>query len=108
MELPKLDGDVDLDALDLEVLPWLMNFGESESTNNEEQEAQLSHSEEKPYTCDFCDRGFSHRDGLKKHRRIHTGEKPYECDFCHKRFAQSSTLGGHRTIPLRNGTAKIR
>ena len=45
MELPKLEGDVDLDSLDFEVLPWLMN--KSEFTDNEKQQG---HTEEKPHT----------------------------------------------------------
>lgn len=48
MELPKLDGDVDLDALDFEVLPWLMNFGKF--TKNEEP-----NTEERPYKCETCE-----------------------------------------------------
>ena len=89
MELPKLDYDVDLDALDFEVLPWLMNFGEF--TDNEEDQP---YTEEKPYHCESCDKRFTRSADLKRHKRTHTGEKPYECEFCQKRFAQSSTLSG--------------
>ena len=90
MDLPKLDCDVDLDALDFEVLPWLMNFGEF--TNNE------LNNEEKPYKCDLCSKRFKRRYDLKKHRRTHTCEKPYECEICHKQFTQSSSLARHRRI----------
>ena len=48
MEVSKLDGDVDLDTLDFEVLPWLMNFGEFTNSDSE------LNNEEKPYKCDFC------------------------------------------------------
>ena len=34
---------------------------------------------------------FSRSDHLAVHERTHTGDKPYECDVCNKRFSQSST-----------------
>ena len=88
MELPKLDCDVDLDALDFEVLPWLMNFGEF----NSNEENQIG---EKPYPCDFCGKRFTSNSGLTRHRRIHTGEKPFECEFCHKTSAYNCKLNTH-------------
>ena len=94
MELPKLNGDVDLDALDFEVLPWLMNFGEF--TSNEETQAPTK--EEKPYTCDFCEKQFRQKQCFTNHRRIHKGEKPYVCEFCDKRFTAAPSLYFHRRI----------
>jgi KRAB domain-containing zinc finger protein len=56
-----------------------------------------THTGEKPYECDVCNNRFLRSDVLAVHKRTHTGEKPYECDVCNKRFSQSSHLSTHKT-----------
>ncbi|CAH3145079.1 unnamed protein product, partial [Porites lobata] len=48
------------------------------------------------HRCDICDKIFSRLDNLKTHQLIHNGEKPYECTRCEKRFTQKSALNRHR------------
>ena len=61
-----------------------------------------THTGEKPYESDVCNKRFSHSGHLAVHKRTHTGDKPYECDTCKKRFSQSSHLTMHKRTHIRD------
>jgi len=62
------------------------------------------HSEEKPFTCEHCDKSFARSESLSKHRALHHGvnhkgeiisRKLYSCDHCGKLLTSSTKLVNH-------------
>jgi len=49
------------------------------------------------YTCLKCDKIFSTPHGLEVHaRRAHSGQRPFSCDICNKSFSHELSLTQHR------------
>ncbi|CAL1294269.1 unnamed protein product [Larinioides sclopetarius] len=55
----------------------------------------MTHTNEKSYSCNVCNKKFSQKNTLNVHLRTHTNEKPFSCDLCKVQFSQKCTLNRH-------------
>ncbi|XP_072035542.1 uncharacterized protein, partial [Amphiura filiformis] len=54
-----------------------------------------THTREKRFQCEHCQKCFADRSSLVYHIRTHTKEKPFQCEHCHKCFTQYASLVCH-------------
>lgn len=55
------------------------------------------HSEDKPFQCtaEGCDKAFSRKDKLMNHQKTHSDEKPFVCQYCAKSYRYREGLRHH-------------
>jgi hypothetical protein len=63
----------------------------------EKKKRKLSPNRTNKFTCDFpeCTKSFEHNFTLIRHKKTHTNEKPFCCDFCSEAFRVKQQLQRH-------------
>ncbi|VEN40115.1 unnamed protein product [Callosobruchus maculatus] len=63
-----------------------------------------THTGDRPYECEVCQKRFARGGQLIQHQRTHTGKKPYICKVCDSSFTCSANLklDMNRHLDIRN------
>ncbi|XP_047232078.1 zinc finger protein 264-like isoform X2 [Girardinichthys multiradiatus] len=58
----------------------------------------VHHTNERPYKCDVCGKGFVRLCDLNAHAKIHSKERPFVCHICGKAFLKAYSMFRHKRL----------
>jgi len=67
---------------------------------------QCIHIGEHPYSCEVCNKEFSHQSSVIRHKRLHSDEHPYVCHVCNKAYSDKNSL--KKCLQIHNGGSPYR
>lgn len=63
---------------------------------NLDRHIRVFHQKERRHVCTVCGKGFSQSTQLRQHASVHVAEPTFECDLCHKKFKTVEYLNLHK------------
>merc|ERR1719309_1229070 len=85
-----------------------MTFGD----NGNLRKHKMRHAGTLPlnFVCDICAKAFNQQWALDSHKRTHTGERPFVCEHCDRPFSDLGNLKKHKEkkhfAPVRESLAR--